>query len=130
MAANSADAFRSALELKRQHLPARLYRYRPSSEPFYAIDEIKTGEIYCAHHSELNDPYDACSVMRQTSLSAYSAAVPKRQYAEKFSRPILPEALAECATIGSLAGRADAIDGGKSAPPEQRDELACTLCRR
>ena len=58
MAANSADAFRSALELKRQHLPARLYRYRPSSEPFYAIDEIKTGEIYCAHHNrELNDPF-------------------------------------------------------------------------
>ena len=127
MAANSADAFRSALELKRQHLPARLYRYRPSSEPFYAIDEIKTGEIYCAHHSELNDPYDACSVMRQTSLSAYFGGDTKKQYAESF-RVHFPESVLQNALQSDhWLEELMRLTAEKSAPPEQRDELACTL---
>ena len=50
---------RKALDLKRKHIPEKLYRYRNLDNLDYRTSEIATGEIYVASPPELNDIFDA-----------------------------------------------------------------------
>lgn len=61
----------AALTLKQEHIPEKLYRYRPLSSAPYIIDEICTGEIYLANPNELNDPFDSCSLLKSEQPSYY-----------------------------------------------------------
>ena len=84
--------FKAALDYKKDHMPSRLYRYRPASGEFYALNEIATGQIYLAHHKELNDPFDASSIMASKSISKYfgeyETAKFKQEFAKYFSQDI------------------------------------------
>ena len=63
-----------ALELKRQHIPKRLYRYRILSDDNitkYRFGEIVLGELYMSHPGELNDPFEVSSKLADSKLSAY-----------------------------------------------------------
>ena len=46
--------FSAALELKREHIPKRLYRYRSVMNCPNIIEEICEGEIYLAHPDDMN----------------------------------------------------------------------------
>lgn len=68
------EKFGQALELKRLHIPKKLYRYRTISDDnitSYRFDEIVRGELYMSHPSELNDPLEASSNLAAYSPSAY-----------------------------------------------------------
>lgn len=67
-----------ALELKQKHLPSKLYRYRRASGKFYALNEIAMGQIHLSHYKDFNDPFDGCSVIKDTNLSRYLETVKKR----------------------------------------------------
>ena len=78
----SIKEFSVALELKSQHLPKKLYRYRPMSKECYALNEIKTGEIYLATYHELNDLYDGSSVMGNDFPEPYLGDLGKKKTRE------------------------------------------------
>lgn len=66
--------FGQALELKRLHIPKRLYRYRTLSDDNitkYRFGEIVRGELYMSHPSELNDPFKVSSNLVESKPSAY-----------------------------------------------------------
>ena len=78
----SIKEFSAALELKSQHLPKKLYRYRSMSKECYALNEIKTGEIYLATYHELNDLYDGSSVMGNDFPEPYLGDLGKKKTRE------------------------------------------------
>lgn len=66
--------FRQALDLKRLHMPKRLYRYRTLRDDNiskYRFGEIVRGELYMSHPEELNDPFEATSNLAESKPSAY-----------------------------------------------------------
>lgn len=65
--------FRKALELKREHIPTKLYRYRALSDESmkYRFDEIVNGSLYLSHPKELNDPFEGCSHLGSSNPSDY-----------------------------------------------------------
>jgi ribosomal protein L30E len=71
----SADVekFGQALELKRLHIPQKLYRYRALNDEniTYRFGEIVRGELYMSHPSELNDPFEAASNLAASKPAAY-----------------------------------------------------------
>ena len=63
-----------ALDLKRLHIPKRLYRYRTLDDDNitkYRFGEIVRGELYMSHPSELNDPFEASSKLAESKPSEY-----------------------------------------------------------
>lgn len=68
------EKFGQALDLKQLHIPKRLYRYRTLSDENitkYRFGEIVRGELYMAHPSELNDPFEVSSKLAESKPSAY-----------------------------------------------------------
>lgn len=68
------EQFGQALDLKRLHIPKKLYRYRTLSDANianYRFGEIVRGELYMSHPSELNDPFEASSNLAESKPSAY-----------------------------------------------------------
>ena len=66
--------FGQALDLKRLHIPKRLYRYRALSDDSiikYRFGEIVRGELYMSHPSELNDPFEVSSNLASSKPSVY-----------------------------------------------------------
>ena len=57
MSKETAD-LSAALELKREHIPRLLYRYRGVKNLPRLLDEICGGEIYLTHPKDVNDPYE------------------------------------------------------------------------
>lgn len=71
---NDISKFREALDLKRRHIPKRLYRYRAldaESIIKHRFDEIVKGELFLPHPNELNDPFEASSSLGDAEPSAY-----------------------------------------------------------
>lgn len=62
---------RKALDLKRKYIPEKLYRYRSLDNLDYVTGEILTGEIYVASPIELNDIFDATSLMSSKDPKFY-----------------------------------------------------------
>lgn len=63
-----------ALDLKRLHIPPKIYRYRTLSDDniaIYRFREIVLGELYMSHPSELNDPFEATSNLAAINPSTY-----------------------------------------------------------
>lgn len=87
----NSEEFSAALELKRQHLPKKLYRYRPMSGKLFALNEIKTGEIYLATYHELNDLYDGSSVMGSDFPEPYLGELGKEKTREVVQETLLDE---------------------------------------
>lgn len=63
---------KKALELKRDNLPPKLYRYRPVSDDNmeYRRREL-LGGLYLSHPDELNDPFEGWSILRSNDPSTY-----------------------------------------------------------
>lgn len=88
---DSIEDYRKALKLKRDNLPEKLYRYRPLSDDTintYRLREIVDGELYLSHPNELNDPFEASSILHSTDASHYSA---KREQYKQVFHEIIPE---------------------------------------
>lgn len=47
----------AAMQLKRQHIPRSLYKYRSVNE--YALSNLKEDSVWCTHAANFNDPYDS-----------------------------------------------------------------------
>lgn len=79
----SLEDGRKAFELKRAHIPPKLYRYRAVSKENldYRKQEIATGEIFLSHPGKLNDPFECWSVLHSTSPVEYAD---KNTYAEYY----------------------------------------------
>ncbi len=76
---------RKALDLKRKHIPEKLYRYRSLDNLDYITSEIATGEIYVASPPELNDIFDAVSLMSSKDSKFYfSKGNMKELYEDSF----------------------------------------------
>ena len=66
--------FLLALDLKRNNLPKKLYRYRSISKTssyIHVMNEIKRGEIYLSQPTEFNDTFDSYSVLSSKSYLDY-----------------------------------------------------------
>lgn len=81
--------FRDALELKRNHIPKKLYRYRSLSHKSmpYRFDEIVHGKLYLAHPKDLNDPFEGFSTLKSHNPSDYMSCK-QCDYAKQFSNII------------------------------------------
>lgn len=71
-AGTSVD-YGKALDLKRNNLPQKLYRYRPITDESlkYRFGEIVRGELFLSHPKDLNDPFEACSHLRASEPAIY-----------------------------------------------------------
>jgi hypothetical protein len=47
----------AAIQLKKQHIPGSLYKYRSVNE--YALSNLKENSVWCTHAANFNDPYDS-----------------------------------------------------------------------
>ncbi|WP_129141750.1 DUF2971 domain-containing protein [Modicisalibacter coralii] len=47
----------AAIQLKKQHIPRSLYKYRSVNE--YALSNLKEDSAWCTHATNFNDPYDS-----------------------------------------------------------------------
>ena len=59
-----------AINLIEVHIPQHLYRYRSASEAIFVQSEL-LGQIYMPHISELNDPFDSCSLLESENINHY-----------------------------------------------------------
>lgn len=73
-----------ALELKRSHLPTKLYRYRSLKNKENIESEVCKGEIFLAPPSVMNDPYDSRSILGSYSPSVYIKN--KKEFEKRFSK--------------------------------------------
>lgn len=80
----------NALKLKLAHIPKKLYRYRSFSfdEMQYRYNEIVKGELYLQSPKNLNDPFEACSLLHAPDPANYIRD--KKRYESEFSG-IIPE---------------------------------------
>ena len=78
---NSLQASFAASDLKNNHLPKKLYRYRPVTHDNVElrIDEIENGTIYLAHPKDLNDKFEGCSFLSSRNSSPYH----RKEYFER-----------------------------------------------
>jgi len=53
--------FADAITFKQQHLPKRIFKYRPDNE--YARENLKSDTIWLASPDAYNDPYDCCAAV-------------------------------------------------------------------
>lgn len=65
--------FGKALDLKRKNMPQKLYRYRPVTNDslHYRFNEIVQGELYLSRPIDLNDPFEGCSILHNSTPSEY-----------------------------------------------------------
>ena len=78
--------FRKALEIKCNHIPKKLYRYRPlkgKNSIQRRTSEIVNGELYMSHPQDLNDPFEMCSNLSSNNPLDYLANK-KAKYAKAF----------------------------------------------
>jgi len=71
---NQQDGFKKALELKRQNLPAKLYRYRPlitQQQNTRLLNSIEEKQLYCASSRALNDPFESRSLLSSSKAADY-----------------------------------------------------------
>lgn len=80
--------FAKALDLKRQHTPEKLYRFRNLDNTDFIREEICEGKIYLAHPSQMNDPFDACSLLAGKTPAEYMKD--KQKYMDQFNGKIDP----------------------------------------
>ena len=80
--------FGKALDLKREHIPQKLYRYRSLSDESmqHRFGEIVRGELFLSHPKDLNDPFEACALLSSTNPSKY--IIDKKAYQEQFAGKI------------------------------------------
>ena len=80
--------FEKALELKREHIPQKLYRYRSLSDKSmeHRFGEIVRGELFLSHPKDLNDPFEACAHLSSMDPSKY--IINKKAYQEQFAGKI------------------------------------------
>ena len=69
MSTNESEV-QQAINLKDVHIPQHLYRYRSASEEKFVQSEL-LGQIYMPHISELNDPFDSCSLLGSENINHY-----------------------------------------------------------
>lgn len=48
---------KAAIQLKKQHIPKSLYKYRSVND--YALSNFKEDYVWCTHAANFNDPYDS-----------------------------------------------------------------------
>ena len=71
---DDAKKFRQALDLKRDHILPKLYRYRALNDENITktrFGEIIRGELYLSHPGELNDPFEGSSILEDSKPTAY-----------------------------------------------------------
>lgn len=81
-----------ALTLKREHLPKKLYRYRPLTKPDNIKDEICNGNVFLAPPFMMNDPFDSCSLLREHHPLTYMRT--KAEFENRFE-PIMDKGVFE-----------------------------------
>lgn len=67
------EDFREALELKREHIPQKLYRYRAITDGNmnHRVNEIVHGELFLSHPKDLNDPFEVRSMLHSSQPGTY-----------------------------------------------------------
>lgn len=85
---NDFQLYEKALEMKRKHIPEKLYRYRSMSveSKINRKMEIEHNLIYLSHPSELNDPLEASSLLQPDKIPS----ILKNEFKKRFSE-IMPQ---------------------------------------
>lgn len=81
--------YSKALDLKRAHIPNKLYRYRSLTDKNIAthrFDEIVQGSLFLPHPQELNDPFEVSSLLGSNDPSKYTR---KKEHFTKLYRDIM-----------------------------------------
>ncbi len=123
------EDFRKALELKRQHIPSKLYRYRSVTDDNmpHRINEIVCGELFLSHPKYLNDPFEVCSMLHNTKPDSYfntrdlfkdlfNGKMPPEDFERIFAKNDFLEELAEYVAQNSV-------------PPEKAEETKDALLK-
>lgn len=80
------------LTLKREHLPKKLYRYRPLTKPDNIKNEICNGIVFLAPPFMMNDPFDSYSLLREYDPLTYMRT--KAEFENRFE-PIMDKGVFE-----------------------------------
>ena len=85
------DDYGEALDLKRKHIPTKLYRYRPldNKSMAFRMGEIVRGELYLSHPKDLNDPFEVSSLLHSSNPSDYLHA--KEEFVKTFEGRMDPD---------------------------------------
>ena len=86
----SQSKIENALALKEQNIPSVLYRYRSAKEEKYVVNELR-GNIYIPHISELNDPFDSCSLLGSENVNRYFQMEDFKEKVEYVTEKKIPE---------------------------------------
>ena len=88
---NDKASYGKALDLKRSHIPEKLYRYRSLSNDSmkHRFGEIIRGELFLSHPKDLNDPFEVSSVLRNSEPETYMWD--RKDFTELFREIMEPE---------------------------------------
>lgn len=121
----SVQDFSTALELKRAHIPAKLYRYRPLGPDSHFAEEICEGTIYLAHPKELNDPFDSCSLLKSSRPAHYFKDQTK--FRESMRKHFDEDTLSQIFDRADWYDELMRITARESAPSGQQDRMVQVL---
>ncbi|WP_339494104.1 DUF2971 domain-containing protein [Pseudomonas sp. RA_105y_Pfl2_P56] len=65
-----------AIELKKNHIPHRLFKYRKTNE--FSKENLKNSSLYCTFASTFNDPYDSTLVFDPNFGESYASGLAKQ----------------------------------------------------
>ena len=119
-----------ALELKRMHIPEKLYRYRTLNDDNiskYRFSEIVHGELYLSHPSELNDPFEVSSNLGASEPSAYMED--KEDFTELFKDNMTGEDFERVFDSNSWYENLQIYVAEKSVPKEKAKTVKAVLSR-
>lgn len=117
---NDVKDIGKALDIKREHMPEKLYRYRSLTDEninTYRLCEIVRGELYLSHPKELNDPFEVSSILGNTEPSSYMRD--KEDFTELFHPIMEPEIFESIFTDAKWYDELLAYVAEKSVSPEK-----------
>lgn len=91
---DSFEAMSKSLDLKNEHLPQKLYRYRSVTRDSmnYRLNEIENGTIFLSHPKDFNDKSEARTHLNTNDLANYHK---KQHFEEEFKDKLSKKQFAE-----------------------------------
>ena len=125
---SNVDDLHEALELKKLHIPKKLYRYRTLNDgniAKYRFGEIVQGELFLSHPSDFNDPFEVSSILGDIEPSAYMRD--KEDFTELFKDKMTAEDYESIFECDSWYGNLLDYVAKKSVPKEKIEATKTAL---
>lgn len=126
---NDIASYGKALDLKRSHIPEKLFRYRSLSNDSmkHRFGEIIRGELFLSHPKDLNDPFEVSSVLRNSEPATYMWD--RKDFTELFRETMEPEEYERIFSSDTWYNDLLTFVAEKSVPAERVEETKAALTK-